>query len=253
MSDKTTAVNLPEHSPSEPINSEPKMIKQFLQVEIFKLSKSVNSEPRMVKQFLWVEVSKRRQKDNNSDSDESASKTTRIMLTLAALEADNAQNIPTPLTYAKAVGDPVWGEMWKDAIKAELTALAVNSTWKEVIPLKNANIVMSKWVFKPKMHTNGSLDKLKTRVVARGFSQMHGINYEDTFAPTVKFNTLCVFLALIALKNLKCHQVDVNNAFTEFFLKKTIYMAPPPDVDVISDHILCILCSLYGLKQVARD
>ena len=229
------------------------MIKQFLQVEILKLSKSVNSEPRMVKQFLWVEVPKRRQEDNNSDSDESAPKTTRVMLALAALEADNAQNIPTPLTYAKAVGDPVWGEMWKDAIKAELTALAANSTWKEVVPPKNANIVTSKWVFKPKMHTNGSLDKLKTRVVARGFSQMHGINYEDTFAPTVKFNTLCVFLALIALKNLKCHQINVNNVFTEFFLKKIIYMTSLSDIDMTSNHILCILCSLYSLKQITRD
>ena len=66
------------------------------------------------------------------------------MLTLAALEADNVQSIPTPLIYAKAVGDPVWGEMWKDAIKAELTALAANDTWEEVVPPKDANIVTSK-------------------------------------------------------------------------------------------------------------
>ena len=66
------------------------------------------------------------------------------MLTLAALEADNAQSIPTPLTYVKAVGDSVWGEMWKDAIKAELTALAANGTWEEVVSLKDANIVTSK-------------------------------------------------------------------------------------------------------------
>ena len=103
------------------------------------------------------------------------------------------------------------------------------------------------------MHINGSLDKLKARVVTREFSQMHDINYEDIFASTVKFDTLCVFLALVALKDLKCHQVDVNNAFTEFFLKKTIYMTPPPDVDVTSDQILHILCSLYGLKQTTRN
>ena len=143
--------------------------------------------------------------------------------------------------------------MWKDAIEAELTALAANGTWEEVVPPKDVNIVTSKWVFKSKMHTNGSLDKLKARVMARGFSQMHSINYEDIFAPTVKFDTLHVFLALIALEDLECHQVDVNNAFTESFLKKTIYMASPPGVDVTSDHALCILCSLYGLKQTARD
>ena len=66
------------------------------------------------------------------------------MLTLTALEADNAQSIPTPLTYVKAVEDSVWGEMWKDAIKAELTALAANGTWEEVVSLKNVNIITSK-------------------------------------------------------------------------------------------------------------
>ena len=66
------------------------------------------------------------------------------MLTLTTLEADNALSIPTPLTYVKAVEDSVWGEMWKEAIKAELTALAVNSTWEEVVPLKDANIITSK-------------------------------------------------------------------------------------------------------------
>ena len=66
------------------------------------------------------------------------------MLALTALETDNAQSISTPLTYVKAVGDSVWGEMWKNAIKAELTTLAANGTWKEVISSKNANIVTSK-------------------------------------------------------------------------------------------------------------
>ena len=163
------------------------------------------------------------------------------MLTLITLEADNALSIPTPLTYAKAVGDPVWGEMWKEAVKAELTALAVNSTWEEVVPPKNINIVTSKWMFKSKLHTNDFLDKLKARVVARGFSQMHSIDYEDIFAPTVKFDTLHIFLTLVALENLKCHQVDVNNAFTEFFLKKTIYMTPSPDVEVALSCALHIM------------
>ena len=70
---------------------------------------------------------------------------------------------------------------------------------------------------------------------------MHSIDYEDIFAPTVKFDTLCVFLTLVALENLKCHQVDVNNAFTEFFLKKTIYMASSPDVEVALSCALHIM------------
>ena len=98
----------------------------------------------MVKQFLWVEIPKRQWEDNDSDLNKPATKVLKAMLTLAALEADNAQSIPTPLIYVKAVKDPVWGEMWKNAIKAELTALAANDIWEEVVPPKDANIITSK-------------------------------------------------------------------------------------------------------------
>ena len=217
------------------------------------LCKSVSSESKMVKQFLWVKIFKRQWKNDDSDLDKLTTKMLKIMLTLTTLEADNVLSILTSLTYVKAVKDSVWEEMWKKAVKAELTALAVNSIWKEIVLLKNINIITSKWVFKLKLHINDFLDKLKTRVVTRDFSQMHSIDYEDIFASTVKFDTLCVFLTLVALENLKCHQVNVNNAFTEFFLKKTIYITSSSDVEVTLSHALCIMWSLYELKQITRD
>ena len=207
----------------------------------------------MIKQFLWVEILKRQWKNNDSDLNESATKMSKTMLALTALEINNAQNISTSLIYVKAVKDSVWKKMWKNVIKAELTALAANDTWKEIISLKNVNIIISKWMFKLKLHINNTLDKLKTRVVTRDFSQMHDIDYENIFALTVKFDTLCIFLTLIALENLKCHQMNVNNAFTEFFLKKTIYMTSSLNIEVALDCALCIMWSLYELKQVMRN
>jgi len=82
---------------------------------------------------------------------------------------------------------------------------------------------------------------------------MYSINYKDIFALIIKFNTLYVFLILVALKNLECHQVNVNNVFTESFLKKTIYITSFLKVRTIFSCILCILCSLYDLKQAVRD
>jgi len=69
----------------------------------------------------------------------------------------------------------------------------------------------------------------------------------------MKFNTLHVFLTLVALKDLKCHQININNVFTESFLKKTIYITSSLKVTTISNYILYILCSLYDLKQAVKD
>ena len=77
---------------------------------------------------------------------------------------------------------------------------------------------------------------------------MYNIDYEDIFMSTMKFNTLCIFLILVALENLKCHQIDVNNVFTEFFLKKIIYITSSLNIKVTLNCILCIMWSLYELK-----
>ncbi len=82
---------------------------------------------------------------------------------------------------------------------------------------------------------------------------MYSINYKDIFALTVKFNTLHVFLTVVALKDLKYHQINVNNIFTESFLKKTIYITSSLKVTTIFNYVLHILCSLYDLKQAVRD
>lgn len=77
--------------------------------------------------------------------------------------------IPVPESYENAIKDPIWGKLQLKAIQAELTALIANGTWDVAVPPEGANIVTSKWVFKVKMHMDGILDKLKARLVARGF------------------------------------------------------------------------------------
>ena len=236
---------------------------------------SLTKPPRMVQQFLHVAIPKRkRDATDEEERDEHRSKVARAMMALLSEDLVTLDNeewaltattgdtdrrfveklvIPVPESYQDAIDDPVWGKLWLEAIQAELTALIANGTWDVAVPPKNANIVTSKWVFKAKMHVDGTLDKLKARLVARGFSQVYGVDYTDTFAPTVKFDTLRLFLVVVALEDLECHQVDVNNAFTESFLKEVIYMKPPPGVDLPPGQALLIRRSLYGLKQAARD
>lgn len=229
--------------------------------------------------FLRVEIPKR-SRDNESEDEEDGhrDKISRAHLALIILDVDDVNvddmldddlnsawayfggdgrrpkaPIPEPATYDEAINNLEWGELWKEAIRNELEALIANQTWIEIVPPKSANIVTSKWVFKVKMNIDGTLDKFKARLVARGFSQVYGVDYQETFAPTVKFDTLRLFLALVAAEDLECHQVDVNNAFTESMLKEDIYMSPPSGLSLAPGRALHIVRSLYGLKQAARD
>lgn len=161
--------------------------------------------------------------------------------------------IPTPSSYSEAVGDPEWGHLWKEAVENEITALASNRTWEVTTLPKGRNLVTSKWVFNVKYHPDGRINKFKARLVARGFSQIWGIDFDDTFAPTVRHDTIRTFMAVICLEDWELHQVDVNNAFTESILKEDIYMQAPQGVHVHRGEVLHLLKSLYGLKQAAKD
>lgn len=171
----------------------------------------------------------------------------------AAMIVGEYLNIPIPKTYKEAINDLVHGEEWKAAITEEINSLQANGTWIEVITPKNVNLISTKWVFTLKTHPDGTLERYKARLVARGFSQVYGEDFTETFAPTVRMDTLRVFLAMVAAENLECRQYDIKNAFTEATLKERNYLSAPAGVPVKDGHCLRALKSLYGLKQAARD
>jgi hypothetical protein len=171
----------------------------------------------------------------------------------AFLAAGGKVDISIPMSYDEAISDQKHGQEWAEAIQTEIDALKANKTWKEEKAPRGSNLVSTKWVFTIKTNPDGSLERYKARLVARGFSQVHGEDYTETFAPTVRTDTLRVFLAMVAANDLECRQYDVKNAFTESSLKERIYLAPPKGVTVTPGFSLRVLRSLYGLKQSARD
>jgi hypothetical protein len=168
-------------------------------------------------------------------------------------DGDIEINVPIPKSYKAAVNDPVYGAKWRAAIEEELKALKINGTWKEEVPPKGTNLVSTKWVFTVKVKADNTLDRFKARLVARGFSQIYGIDYFETFAPTVRMDILRMFLAIAAKKDWELIHMDIKNAFTESHLKEKIYLSPPQGVEVHKNNALRVLRSLYGLKQAARD
>lgn len=169
-----------------------------------------------------------------------------------AFPAEVIAGIQIPRTYKEAIKGQ-HAKQWRAAMAEEMLALHANGTFQEVVPPRGANLVSCKWVFTVKTTTDGALDRYKARLVARGFSQVHGQDYDQTFAPTVRMDTLRLFLAVVAAEDLECSQYDIKNAFTESHLKEEIYLEPPKGISIKKGRVWKALRSLYGLKQAARD
>lgn len=163
------------------------------------------------------------------------------------------EEIPIPKSYKDAINDATYGKMWKEAIDEEIRALLANQTWDEVYAPSEANLISSKWVFTTKLKPDGLFDRFKARLVARGFTQRLGTDYQETFAPTVQMVTLRAFLAITGLENLELSHFDIKSAFTEAKSDELLFLRAPGGVNVQPGHALRINRSLHGLKQAARD
>eukprot|EP00253_Pinus_taeda_P028118 PITA_28118 len=137
----------------------------------------------------------------------------------------------------------------------EIESILRNDTWDLIELPKNKTPIVCKWMFKPKMNADGSIEKLKTRLVAKGYSQQEGIDFDDTFAPVAKLNTIRMLIALATKCNWKLHQLDVKSAFLNGDLKEEIYLVQREGfVKQGQEHLVCRLKkALYGLKQAPRS
>ncbi|KAJ0857667.1 putative RNA-directed DNA polymerase [Helianthus annuus] len=168
-----------------------------------------------------------------------------------AYMATNLPNLPvepTSFTVANA------SKEWRQAMAEELEALHKNGTWSLVPPVKNANVVDCKWVYRLKTDPAGKISRYKARLVAKGFHQQEGVDYHETFSPVVKPATIRTVLSLAVTNNWSLRQLDVQNAFLHGDLQETVYMKQPPGfVDSTKPDYVCRLHkSLYGLKQAPR-
>jgi hypothetical protein len=136
----------------------------------------------------------------------------------------------------------------------EVAALHHTRTWVLVPRPPGVNVVGCKWIFKTKHRPDGSIDKHKARLVARGFTQRHGIDYGDTFSPVVKPATVRLVLSLAVSRGWSLRQIDVSNAFLHGFLSEDVYMQQPPgfEDDRYPSHVCKLQRALYGLKQSPR-
>ncbi|KAL0458803.1 UNVERIFIED_CONTAM: Retrovirus-related Pol polyprotein from transposon RE2 [Sesamum latifolium] len=144
--------------------------------------------------------------------------------------------IQEPRCYKEAKGNVEW----EQAMQQELEALEQNNTWEIVHLPKDKRAIGSKWVYKVKLKSDGSVDRYNARLVAKGYNQVEGVDYINRFSPIAKVVTARTFLVIGSSYNWPIHQIDINNVFLHGYLDEDIYMLAP-DGYQIQPGMLCKL------------
>ena len=131
-----------------------------------------------------------------------------------------------------------------------MQSIRANKTWDLVELPKNRHALPCKWVYRLKETFNSTNPKYKDRLVAKGFRQEYGVNFDEIVSPVLKMTTLRFMLSVVATDNLELIQLDVKTTFLHGDLKEELYMEQPKGfVASGQEHLVCRLRkSLYGLK-----
>jgi hypothetical protein len=143
-------------------------------------------------------------------------------------------------------------ELWEASMSEELTALSEKNVFEWTALPQDRKALPSRWVFKIKRTQTGSVDKYKSRVVAKGFHQKEGVDYTDVFAPGSNLVTLRMLLSTAVKEDLDVHQLDVKTAFLNGDLAEEVYLTPPTGVQGPPGQVWRLRKALYGLKQAAQ-
>jgi hypothetical protein len=162
-----------------------------------------------------------------------------------------------PNTYAEAMASP-YSKEWEKALRDEVKQLEDTGTIKWMnekdVP-EDRSLIDSRIVWKTKRDGAGAISKHKGRIVARGFSQIPGEDYTETFASTARFTTFRALMSLAAREDWEIHQFDVTGAYLKGDLEEEIYMEVPKGVDLKGRKgvVWKLQKPIYGLKQAGRQ
>ena len=169
-----------------------------------------------------------------------------------------SQPEPEVITVLQAMRDNP--QEWQAGLHFELESLIKARTFKILKGPLPARVTLRSYkiVLRNKMHTDNTIARYKAKVIVQGFKQQYKIDYQETFASVIRYNTLRALLAKAAVKDLEIDQIDVNTAFLNPDYKEEIYMQVPDYFKLIMPSItkhtyyLQLLKSLYRLKQAPR-
>ncbi|CAI7856550.1 unnamed protein product [Closterium sp. NIES-54] len=189
--------------------------------------------------------------DKQEDFECLATAVPRFASMLLAPEGDpDAPDIPTPRSYAEVI-TRAYSSQWQAAMDAGMASWKSAGTYVDAIPPLEANIVDGMWIFRVK-RPPGSPPDFKAHYIARGFSQRQGVDYIQTFSPTLKMTTLRVLLHVVAQRDYELHSLDFTTAFLRNSLHEEIWQRRPPGFtgSFPAGTQWSLRRPVYGLRQV---
>ncbi|GJX36990.1 retrovirus-related pol polyprotein from transposon TNT 1-94 [Tanacetum coccineum] len=154
----------------------------------------------------------------------------------------------------KNINEALKDESWVMAMQEELNQFISNDVWELVPNPMDMTIIGTKWVYRNKLDENGVVSRNKARLVAQGYNQQEGIDYDETYAPVARLESIRILLAYACALDFKLFQMDVKSAFLNGFINEEVYVAQPPGfIDFAKpNHVYRLKKALYELKQAPK-
>ncbi|KAK4382805.1 Retrovirus-related Pol polyprotein from transposon RE1 [Sesamum angolense] len=143
-------------------------------------------------------------------------------------------------------------KVWVQAMEEEIKVIGKNNTWELA---KNNEVIGVKWIYKMKLNVDGSIQKHRARLIEKGYSQLRGIDYTETFAPAACLDTVRALIAIATNKKWKIYQMDVMSSFLNGYIDEDIYVEQPQGFIAkgYEEKVLSLKKALYGLRQAPRE
>ncbi|KAK2402513.1 putative mitochondrial protein [Trifolium repens] len=154
----------------------------------------------------------------------------------------------------KNVKEALTDEAWIEAMQEELNQFERSEVWDLVPRPEDVNVIGTKWVYKNKSDENGTVTRNKARLVAQGYTQIEGLDFDETFAPVARLESIRLLLGVACILKFKLYQMDVKSAFLNGYLQEEVYVEQPKGF-VDPEHpnyVYKLKKALYGLKQAPR-
>ena len=136
----------------------------------------------------------------------------------------------------------------------EYDSIMNNGVWEVASRPEGKYVDTSKWLYKIKHAADGSIEKFNAGFVARGFSQVERVDYDETFAPMARFSSIKAVISVVAEMGWRIHQMDLKTAFLNGLLQEEVYLEQPQGFEVYKrdSHVYRLKKALYGFKQAPQ-